>query len=79
MSECKTCIRMKELATIDINNMIDEQLSFEIDIVSDEAKEKRLSICMNCPFLKGQTCLKCGCYARFRASLEHKKCPIEKW
>jgi hypothetical protein len=70
---------MKALATVDVNKEIDEQLSIEANLATDEKKEARLAICLGCPFLKNQTCLKCGCYARFRASLEQKYCPIGKW
>lgn len=76
---CKSCERMKLLATVNEIELIEEQLMFETNLSSDETKDKRLKICMECPFLKRQTCIKCGCYAFFRASLADKKCPINKW
>ena len=79
MSDCKSCERLQELADLNELELIEEQLSLEIDVVNDEVKEKRLSICLSCPFLNRQTCTKCGCYALFRTSLANKKCPISKW
>ncbi|GAA0352011.1 hypothetical protein GCM10008932_01270 [Alkalibacterium iburiense] len=79
MSECKSCSRLQELANLNELELIEEQLSLEFDLVSEVVKEKRLNVCLSCPFLKGQTCSKCGCYALFRTSLANKKCPINKW
>lgn len=79
MTECKSCERLKRLASTNEIEMIEEQLSLETELASDKEKEKRLNICMDCPFLKNQTCTKCGCYTLFRASLKNKNCPIAKW
>lgn len=76
---CKTCERLESLAGQDVLASIEEQLSLETDLASDELKDKRLSVCESCPFFQNQTCTKCGCYAMFRASLSYKNCPIEKW
>lgn len=79
MSSCKSCERLKELATLNEVELIEEQLSLETDLANEATKDKRLNTCLKCPFLKNQTCTKCGCYALFRASLEHKHCPIGEW
>ncbi|MFC6465733.1 DUF6171 family protein [Marinilactibacillus sp. GCM10026970] len=76
---CKTCERLEALAGQDVVTSIEEQLSLEIDLASEELKEKRLSVCETCPFFQNQTCTKCGCYAMFRASLNYKSCPVNKW
>lgn len=76
---CKNCERLAEMASLNEKELIEEQLMLETDLASEETKDSRLSICMNCPFLAGQTCTKCGCYALFRASLETKNCPVNKW
>ncbi|MFL2071914.1 DUF6171 family protein [Marinilactibacillus psychrotolerans] len=76
---CKTCERLEALASQDVLESIEEQLSLETDLASNELKEKRLIIYDSCHFFQNQTCIKCGCYAMFRASLEYKKCPIDKW
>ncbi|GEN50485.1 DUF6171 family protein [Alkalibacterium pelagium] len=76
---CKSCERLTELASQNELELIEEQLELELNIAEDDVRDKRLSICMNCPFLKGQTCTKCGCYALFRASLSDKQCPVNKW
>lgn len=70
---------MKEMATLDEIELIEEQLLLETDLASEETKDRRLSICLDCPFLTGQTCTKCGCYALFRASMNSKKCPVNNW
>lgn len=79
---CKNCERQETLAVktdADIQIEIEEQLAMEIDLASDELKEKRLSICKTCPFLANHTCTKCGCYVGFRAGLNFKNCPVGKW
>lgn len=76
---CKSCERMIQLASTNINEEIEEQLSLEFDLASEDKKEERLSVCLECPFFQEHTCIKCGCYARFRASLDYKTCPIGKW
>ncbi len=48
--------------------------------VSDEEKERRLSICRDCEFYTANgRCEKCGCFIRFKTRLETEHCPIEKW
>ncbi len=47
--------------------------------VSDEEKERRLSICKVCEFYRKGRCLKCGCYINFKTRLETEHCPIGKW
>ncbi|WP_423189100.1 DUF6171 family protein [Alkalibacterium sp. f15] len=79
MTRCESCERLKNLASLNEIELIEEQLSLEIDLTSERIKEERLRICLGCPFLKNQTCTKCGCYALFRVSLEGKRCPISKW
>lgn len=76
---CKNCDRLEALTNEDILSSIKEQLSIEKDLATEELKEERLSICMDCPFFQDHTCTKCGCYALFRASLNQKSCPINKW
>jgi len=63
----------------EIEDLIAEQLFLEVDLVSDSVRDQRLSICSECEVLLGHTCLKCGCFAKFRASLVNKSCPIKKW
>lgn len=76
---CKNCERLSQLADHNEMDLIAEQLTLETDLASEEKKDERVSICLGCPFLKGQTCTKCGCYALFRASLSSKSCPVNKW
>ena len=76
---CKTCDRMQEYAEMDIEGIIDEQLSLEINLADSDTIANRLSICQECPFLKEHTCLQCGCFVRLRASMVIKKCPMTYW
>lgn len=76
---CKPCKRLEALAGTDVVVSINEQLSMEEDLAIDRLKEERLSVCIACPFYQQHTCTKCWCYALFRASLNHKACPINKW
>jgi len=47
----------------------------------EELKEKRLSICRQCPEYVSLTtqCKKCGCFMEMKARLENAVCPIGKW
>jgi len=77
--ECPGCGHKKDVSDREIEKLISEQLTLEIDLVTEDIRDKRLAICGECPELLGYTCLKCGCFAKFRASLIHKRCPAEKW
>jgi hypothetical protein len=46
-----------------------------------EAKDvkSRLNICKGCSFFRGNRCIKCGCYMKFKAKLRSSKCPIGRW
>lgn len=46
---------------------------------SKELKEKRLSICSQCPRLKSGVCMECGCIMKLKTSLLEAYCPLEKW
>jgi hypothetical protein len=41
--------------------------------------EKRLSVCRQCPHLKGTRCDVCGCFMNIKAGLNGSKCPLKKW
>ncbi|MFJ1627389.1 hypothetical protein [Marinilactibacillus psychrotolerans] len=47
---CKTCERLEALASQDVLESIEEQLSLETDLASNELKEKRLIIYDSCHF-----------------------------
>lgn len=46
-----------------------------------EEMERRYAICQECPFfLRGsKRCSRCGCFMKFKTSLEMAKCPEHKW
>jgi len=76
---CPGCRNKKDVSAWEIENLISEQLTLEIDLVTKDIRDDRLAICGECPDLLGYTCLKCGCFAKFRASLVYKSCPARKW
>ncbi|AIM25479.1 DUF6171 family protein [Melissococcus plutonius] len=76
---CKNCDRLQSFDQKVVDALIDEQLSLEIDLANQEIVKQRLTICNQCSFKVENTCTKCGCYCRFRASLKHKKCPMDYW
>ena len=55
--------------------------NFNVEKVSDEIKESRMSICLSCPELLQTTkqCKKCGCFMQLKTQLKLSKCPIGKW
>ena len=44
-----------------------------------EDAEKRRAICAECEYQKGNRCLKCGCFLRFKTWLRTDNCPVGKW
>ena len=52
-----------------------------IEKVSKEIHEKRMSICKSCEhFISATTqCKKCGCFMNLKTKLPHADCPINKW
>lgn len=47
----------------------------------EEEKQRRLSICKECPHLipDSMRCGQCGCYLETKAAWASSKCPIGKW
>ena len=76
---CFGC-EVKEIAgQTDVDQLIREQLSVEIDRAAAAIVEKRIARCEACPFRSKHTCTKCGCYYKFRANLASKACPVHYW
>lgn len=50
-------------------------------VVSDEEKERRLTICRECPHFRHKTtrCGQCGCFLNIKAKLAIVNCPIGQW
>lgn len=76
---CKGCEIKEEAASFDVEELIAEQLSLEVNLVTPEILSQRLEACERCPFKSNHTCTKCGCFYKFRANLSVKNCPIGKW
>ncbi len=49
------------------------------DRSDDKLYEERLMICKECEHLIEASCMACGCYVEFRASIKRNRCPKKKW
>jgi|694.fasta_scaffold128036_3 hypothetical protein len=50
------------------------------EYASDEEKDRRYSICQDCPHLTvAKTCTKCGCFMVAKTKLLNATCPENKW
>ena len=76
---CRGCEIKEDAAAVDVGILIEEQLSLESDLASQQTVNKRTEVCESCPFRVGDTCGKCGCYYKFRANLSTKRCPAGYW
>lgn len=73
---CKGCSQSVIISNDKIQQLVEEQLQYEIDIVDDHVFSKRLKSCKTCPsLLYDTTCSYCGCFVHFRAKLMYKNCP----
>lgn len=80
INNCPRCQLLESIDRLDTDQLVTEQLKLEVgNIVSNEIREQRLTICQQCPFFQNGICQKCGCYTKFRASLKNKKCPVKRW
>lgn len=78
-TRCKSCKTIEDLQTLDIDQLVQEQLSLETNLVSEELRDQRLSKCEACSKRSNHTCTLCGCFVKFRTSLANKSCPVKKW
>lgn len=48
---------------------------------STKEKDRRYSICQQCPHLRAltKTCKKCNCYMPLKTKIKEVSCPIGKW
>jgi hypothetical protein len=49
--------------------------------VDDKTFQKRLAVCVICPFFAKNisACKKCGCLMKGKARLKDAECPLNKW
>lgn len=71
---------VKNLGNSVVNNIKSVMAGNSLNI-SDEEKEKRLSICKGCEFFSqvDDRCSRCGCYLKVKTYLKAERCPIGKW
>lgn len=64
------------------NAMIAESNAlFEKIKLSEDERNQRFDICLNCEFLFKPTnsCKKCGCFMSIKTYMPKQSCPIGKW
>lgn len=44
-----------------------------------EMADKRLEICFDCDWRKGNTCGVCGCHLKAKAEVKEEECPLNRW
>lgn len=49
------------------------------NLVDDDVRESRWSICQQCPRLQNDRCLECGCFMKVKVAFVTSICPIGKW
>lgn len=76
---CNGCRFKEELATLDVEKMVQEQLDLETDLVDEVTATSRRTICCECNQLENSICKVCGCYVEFRLNLAFKSCPKKMW
>lgn len=76
---CRNCDNQQGLTLVEVDQLVAEQLAVESELASEEQRLERLQICLSCPFLTQHTCMKCGCFVKFRGALRLKACPVNKW
>lgn len=57
---CVGCELKEQVSQLDVDALVQEQLSFEVDLAREEIRDLRLSICVQCEHLNQHTCGKCG-------------------
>jgi len=80
---CKGCLLEEDWRNTSVQTLVEEQLAYETELVSEEHYKQRLTICEQCPsLLSNTTCKHCGCFVGFRAKLSYKSCPYpgeDRW
>jgi hypothetical protein len=76
---CRNCGPDEALTPELVHADVVDQLRFESDLAADAVRDDRLRVCAGCSRLATHTCLDCGCYVEFRASLRSKRCPRGLW
>lgn len=76
---CRGCGPGEDLTPERVHAEVVEQLRWEGDLAEGAVRDARLRVCAGCPRLVTHTCLDCGCYVEFRASLRTKRCPRGRW
>lgn len=73
---CRTCPQRRMYGADEATALVASQLALEPDLAEEATISARLAICSACPSLTADhTCLHCGCFVQFRASLPDKFCP----
>lgn len=76
---CRGCGPTEAMTPGRVHAEVVDQLQYEGDLADVAVRDARLRVCAGCPRLATHTCLDCGCYVEFRASLRTKRCPRGHW
>ena len=76
---CRACVPAESLTSERVHADVVDQLRYEADLADEVLRDARLRVCAGCSRLATHTCLDCGCYVEFRASLATKRCPRGRW
>ncbi|SDC93727.1 hypothetical protein SAMN05421663_105151 [Terribacillus halophilus] len=80
---CRTCLQKKNYTAEEASELVLDQLALEPVLAEEDTVTSRLTICSECPSLTADhTCMHCGCFVLFRASLPNKRCPApdgDRW
>lgn len=89
LDDCKACISEQEAVVTptllqkakSLTTAIVKHVAAGLPVISDEAKERRLSICGGCVHNNNGTCRACGCLLSAKVALPHEQCPLNppKW
>lgn len=48
-------------------------------LVSQELRDQRWNVCLECPRLQNERCLECGCFMKVKVAFHTSVCPLGKW
>lgn len=63
----------------DGSNIVSNALAGNKTLVDESIREKRWSICQECPKLLNDRCIECGCFMKVKVAFITSKCPIGNW
>ena len=78
-NELPTAMEMAKNLMKDGSAIIKNVFSGNKTLVNDEERNRRWSICGDCPRLQNDRCLECGCFMKVKVAFQTSVCPLNKW